>query len=120
MAKRYESKVVLLHVVPRILYPAAPTEGVLIDTGAMMKELEAEAGAILKRAQESLKSDGVSVQTELRRGVPAEEILKAADSEKVELIVMGSRGLSAVKAFLLGSVSDRVSHHSKCPVLIVK
>ncbi|MEM2491290.1 MAG: universal stress protein [Candidatus Bathyarchaeia archaeon] len=47
-------------------------------------------------------------------------MLRAAEEEKVDLIAIGSRGLSGVKAFLLGSVSDKVSHHAKCPVLIVR
>ena len=40
--------------------------------------------------------------------------------EKADLIVLGSRGLSGIKAFLLGSVSDRVAHHAPCSVLIVR
>ena len=52
--------------------------------------------------------------------MPGEEILRAAADEKADLIVLGSRGLSQVKAFLLGSVSDKVSHHAKCPILIVR
>jgi nucleotide-binding universal stress UspA family protein len=52
--------------------------------------------------------------------VPADEIMKTAQEENVDLIVVGSRGLTEVKAFLLGSVSSKVSHRSKCPILIIK
>ncbi|MEM2981913.1 MAG: universal stress protein, partial [Candidatus Bathyarchaeia archaeon] len=47
-------------------------------------------------------------------------IVNIAKEEKTDLIIIGSRGLSGVKRFLLGSVSNRVSHHAPCPVLIVR
>ena len=53
-------------------------------------------------------------------GYPAAEIVRVAEEEGCDLIVLGSRGLSGFKSFLLGSVSDRVTHHAHCPVLIVK
>jgi len=53
-------------------------------------------------------------------GHPAQTILEVAKGEGYNLIVMGSRGLGQVKRFLLGSVSDRVSRHAHCSVLLVK
>ena len=53
-------------------------------------------------------------------GIPAAEIVRVAEEEGCDLIVLGSRGLSGMKAFLLGSVSDGVIHHAHCPTLIVK
>jgi nucleotide-binding universal stress UspA family protein len=46
--------------------------------------------------------------------------MRVAEEEGCDLIVLGSRGLSDVKAFLIGSVSDRVAYQAHCPVLIVK
>ena len=51
---------------------------------------------------------------------PAEQIANIANGEKYDLIVIGSRGLSRAKAFLLGSVSDKVVRYANCPVLVVK
>jgi nucleotide-binding universal stress UspA family protein len=56
----------------------------------------------------------------LKYGSPAETILKVAQKAEVDLIVVGSRGLSSVQRFLLGSVSDDVSIHARSSVLIVK
>lgn len=53
-------------------------------------------------------------------GHPAAEIVRVAEEEGCDLIVLGSRGLSGFKSLLLGSVSDAVTHHAHCPVLIVK
>jgi nucleotide-binding universal stress UspA family protein len=48
------------------------------------------------------------------------EILKAAREEEFNLIVMGARGISRIKEILMGSVSDGVTRHAPCPVLLVK
>ncbi len=114
LAGKYGSSVTLIHVVATRVYAMAEV-GVLIS-----KDLEKEGMEILRKSQELASSLGISANTRLVSGVPAEEILRFAESEKFDLIVMGSRGLSEVKAFLLGSVSDKVSHHARCPVLIVR
>ena len=49
-----------------------------------------------------------------------EEILRIANKENADTIVVGSRGFSASKDFLLGSVSYKVMHYAKCPVVIVR
>lgn len=53
-------------------------------------------------------------------GNPAAQIVHAAEEEACDLIVLGSRGLNAAASFFFGSVSDRVTHHAHCPVLIVR
>ncbi len=61
-----------------------------------------------------------SVTGTVEEGYPAEWILNIATRERVDLIVLGRRGISAVERFLLGGVSSNVVAHSKCDVLIVK
>ncbi len=60
------------------------------------------------------------VETVVRRGSPADEIVRWATEGGVGLIVMGSRGGGEMHAVLLGSVSERVLHAAPCPVLIVR
>ena len=120
LAKKYQSQLVLIHVVIRQIYAINPPEAGILAGTAIVRELETEGKAILARGEEAAKAQGVSVETRLKQGVPAEELLHAVADEKVDLIVLGSRGLSQVKAFLLGSVSDKVSHHAKCSALIVR
>ena len=120
LAKKYQSRLILVHVVIRQIYAINPPEAGILAGTAIVRELEAEGKAILAKGEEIVKAQSIPVETRLKQGVPAEELLHAAADEKVDLIVLGSRGLSQVKAFLLGSVSDKVSHHAKCPALIVR
>lgn len=120
LAKKYQSQLILVHVVMRQIYAINPPEAGILAGTAIVRELEAEGKMILAKGEETVRAQGLPVEVRLRQGVPAEELLRAAAEEKADLIVLGSRGLSQVKAFLLGSVSDKVSHHAKCPTLIVR
>ncbi|MGD0549346.1 MAG: universal stress protein [Candidatus Bathyarchaeia archaeon] len=120
LAKKYQSQLVLVHVVMRQIYAINPPEAGVLAGTAIVRELEEDGKAILAKGEEIVKAQGIPVETRLKQGVPAEELLRAGADEKVDLIVLGSRGLSQVRAFFLGSVSDKVSHHAKCPTLIVR
>ena len=50
---------------------------------------------------------------------PGEQICKCIDEEKVDMIIVGSRGMGKVRRTLLGSVSDYIVHHSSIPVIVV-
>ena len=61
----------------------------------------------------------VKLKTVVREGSPADVILDVADDEKADVVVVGNRGMSGAKRFVLGSVPNAVSHHAPCHVLIV-
>ncbi|MGE0385400.1 MAG: universal stress protein [Gammaproteobacteria bacterium] len=63
---------------------------------------------------------GVTLETAELWGHPAEEICRFADEHRADVIIMGSRGHSAFKALLLGSVSLQVLAHAHCPVTVVR
>lgn len=63
---------------------------------------------------------GIDHYETMLSGTPAEEILKYAEENQIDLIVMGHIGKTATAGFLLGSVSQKVSNRSKCTVMIVK
>jgi len=75
---------------------------------------------ILRKTVAALGLPESQVVTEVQVGEPAEEIVDYARLEQVDLIVMGSRGLSPIKELLLGSVSDKVLRTAPCPVLIAR
>ncbi|HXY83722.1 MAG TPA: universal stress protein [Candidatus Saccharimonadales bacterium] len=120
LAKKYGSKLIIVHVILRRFYAVTPSEAGVLATTTFVKEMQAEGKAIVERAEAVAKVEDVSYESKLVSGVPADEIIKISRSEKADLIIIGSRGLSEVRAFLLGSVSDKVSHHCKLPILIVK
>jgi nucleotide-binding universal stress UspA family protein len=63
---------------------------------------------------------GVSVDVYPRQGDPADAILDVAEERKADLIVVGNKGMTGAKRFLLGSVPNKVSHHAPCSVLIIR
>ena len=76
---------------------------------------------ILEHASARACDAGVrKVETRICYGDYADEILDLAEVEPPEMIVLGSRGLGRVRGALLGSVSQKVLHHARCPVLIVR
>jgi nucleotide-binding universal stress UspA family protein len=60
------------------------------------------------------------VQTHAREGDPADAILDVAEEIKADLIVVGNKGMTGARRFLLGSVPNKVSHHAPCSVIIVR
>ncbi len=70
-------------------------------------------------AAEAIGADGVSVKTHRLAGDPADSLIEVAESDGADLIVVGNRGMGGVKRFVLGSVPNKISHHSPCSVLIV-
>jgi nucleotide-binding universal stress UspA family protein len=74
----------------------------------------------LKRAQALLESSGLSFDSEVRIGTSATEIVKCADEQGCQGIVMGSSGLGGVMGALMGSTAHRVLHLAKLPVTLVR
>lgn len=81
---------------------------------------EAEQEDILNKTAKLFAEANVRCQLLRECGHPAAQIVRVAEREDVDLIVMGSRGLSVLKSLLLGSVSDHVIHHAHCSVLVVR
>jgi nucleotide-binding universal stress UspA family protein len=80
---------------------------------------DSRADSILDAALASLRLRGVEAEQHARKGDPADAIIELAEELGIDLIVMGNKGLSGARRFLLGSIPDKVSHHAPCSVLIV-
>jgi nucleotide-binding universal stress UspA family protein len=77
--------------------------------------------ALLEQAREEAHGAGVAqVEVFARQGDAADAILDVAEEQRSDLIVVGNRGMTGAKRFLLGSVPNKVSHHAPCSVLIVR
>jgi nucleotide-binding universal stress UspA family protein len=89
------------------------------DMSWMVNQRE-DVDATLKEAAEQIKEAGVDVETNARQGDPADAILDVAEEKGADLIVVGNKGMSGAKRFLLGSVPNKVSHHAPCSVMIIR
>jgi nucleotide-binding universal stress UspA family protein len=74
----------------------------------------------LEGAAEGLRGAGIEVEIHAREGDPADAILDIAEEQEADLIVVGNKGMTGAKRFLLGSVPNKVSHHAPCSVMIIR
>jgi nucleotide-binding universal stress UspA family protein len=79
-----------------------------------------EVDATLADAAERVAESGVEPRTYAREGDPADAILDVAEELGSDLIVVGNKGMTGAKRFLLGSVPNKVTHHAPCSVMIIR
>ena len=79
-----------------------------------------DVDATLETAAEVAAEAGVDVERFARQGDPADAILDVAEETKADLIIVGNKGMTGARRFLLGSVPNKVSHHAPCSVLIIR
>jgi nucleotide-binding universal stress UspA family protein len=79
-----------------------------------------DVNLVLEAAAASAKKEGLEVQTHPVEGDPAEAILEVAEESDADLIVVGNKGMTGARRFLLGSVPNNISHHAPCDVMIVR
>ena len=79
-----------------------------------------DVDATLEAAAVVAREAGVTVDVYPRQGDPADAILDVAEEREADLIIVGNKGMTGAKRFLLGSVPNKVSHHAPCSVLIVR
>jgi len=120
LAQRFGSKVVVVHVMspPR----AGGEMGNFPMQEAVKAAFESSENMLAKFSSMAQVEFGLAIETLAAKGggAVADEILKTADSNKVDLIVLGSRGLTGFKELVLGSVSSAIVHKHQLPVLTVK
>jgi nucleotide-binding universal stress UspA family protein len=79
-----------------------------------------DVDATLEQAAELARTAGVAVRTYARQGDPADAIIDVAEERDADLVIVGNKGMTGAKRFLLGSVPNKVSHHAPCSVLIIR
>ena len=114
MAETYRATLWLVHVFPH-------TSDLLgyDDFEKLYAKRKCAGQSILDAALEMLGESEFEIQAELREGPEAESILNFAKNSQADIIVMGTRGMGALKGLLLGSVSRKVIHYANCPVMVV-
>jgi nucleotide-binding universal stress UspA family protein len=125
VAKKFGGNITLLHVylVSVIMSLSTYNEAGIVasvEAPTLIKAIR-EAGAdILVKAEKVAEAEGIPVETQLKEGHVAQEIIKAAREGRYDLIVMGAKGRSKIKELLLGSVSEKVVRTAPCTVMVVK
>jgi nucleotide-binding universal stress UspA family protein len=122
MAKRFDAELLLVIVFDPapLLSIGAFTSGAVIGTQTVMRHAEEAMQAVEARTKPVFEAAGMSYRALREIGQPIATIVRIAEREQADLIVLGSRGLGGFQKLLLGSVSDGVAHHAHCPVLIVR
>jgi nucleotide-binding universal stress UspA family protein len=120
LASEHEAEVVFVHVAPTSDIVPVAGFGMVGALPRVPHELNEYDRAPLEEAEQIADQHGVRASCKLLAGHPAHEVVAYADSEDVDLIVVGSRGHGALASALLGSVSRTVLSESKRPVAIVR
>ena len=112
----------VLHVVsvPGIPYPAMGVNVAKDLAMTVERAMKEEGERVLDQAESLLPLHSGAVSKQLEMGTPAESILKVAQDDNVDLVVMGARGLGRIREQIFGSVSHRVMTHAPCSTLLVK
>jgi len=120
LAKEQDACVLLLHVEASGLPVYTVPWQLEIGSIATLPRMTKQQHSNLDRIQALCQTAGLRYRCRHESGHAAEQILRVAEEESVDLIVVGSRGLSEWKSLVLGSVSDHVVHHAECSVLVVR
>lgn len=117
IAKQFGAEVTIINVVALEFY-----QKYKVMNGAKRPIDEFVGDARVLAREEGKELEKLKIKPEIHGAVgdPAEEIVKLAEEGKFDLIVMGFRGLTGIKRYLLGSVSRKVVDHASCSVMIVK
>ncbi|MFZ3166911.1 MAG: universal stress protein [Candidatus Methanoperedens sp.] len=103
-------------------YGCGPESCILSDTSPerLKSILGWQGNTAIKYIEKLAKKEGIHTERWIVEGNPAEEIVRLAEEQLVDLIIMGTLGSSGISRFLLGSVADKVIRTSSIPVLTVR
>jgi nucleotide-binding universal stress UspA family protein len=117
LARKFHSEVELLIVMDK---PRAYAVHLLDEHVNWQERIEQEGELAIQATIEGVDISDVTLIKKIVQGKPATMILQEIENENIDLVVMGSHGYGAIAGSILGSVSQRVLHGAKCPVLIAK
>lgn len=114
MAKKFEAELEILSVV-RVLEP--PED---VETRDNLERGREHYEKFFRHLRSEASEKGISIKTEVALGHPAEQIIRWAEKNHVNIILMGHQTKNTFGRWLLGSTPDKVVHHAPCNVVIVK
>jgi nucleotide-binding universal stress UspA family protein len=118
-AQKFPSEITLLNVQLQMEETVSLGPWATASVGDI-EQARKDGEKILQAEAEIAKKHVADIKTAIAFGNPADQIVKFAEENAIDLIVIGSEGLSGIKRFLLGSVANRVVAHAHCSVLVIK
>lgn len=121
LTQKYQAQFLLVHVVPPLVFPSPVMEDFISEQANLKFSEDAAKRAKEQMGKNYLKKIGDHPDTLVRilSGHPASEILNLIGEEKVDLVVMGTHGLTGLAHFFLGSTAEKVVRRADCSVLTV-
>ena len=122
LASKYGSSIIVVHVYPSPAIGFSAASGMPIpDYGDLEDAAKGSGQAIMSKGMQLAQELGVKARGELIEAPSVvEAIVNFSASEKADLIVVGTRGMTGFKQLILGSVSSGLVSHAKCPVLVAR
>ncbi len=117
LAKNTQAKLHVIYVIDTAAFASIPMDAAWESMYELLKQ---EGDEATRYVAEKAEAEGLEVEKLTVEGHPAEEIIKYAEKNSMNLIVMGTLGKSGLDRFLLGSVAEKVVRASKIPVLVVR
>jgi nucleotide-binding universal stress UspA family protein len=117
LAKNTEAKLYTVYIIDTAAFASIPMDAAWESMYELLKQ---EGDEATRYVAERAENEGLSIERQTIEGHPAEEIIKFAEKNSINLIVMGTLGKSGLDRFLLGSVAEKVVRNSKIPVLVVR
>ena len=119
LALKFDGKIIAVHIIDSRCETTFEELGTTQSQVFRLQQRKMGEGYVQEILDIARKA-GIQAQSIVRVGIPTDEIVKVAEENNADLIVMGTRGLTGTKRALLGSTADQVIRWAPCPVLVVK
>jgi nucleotide-binding universal stress UspA family protein len=121
LAKKYQARFLLVHVVPPLVFPSPVMEDFISEQANLQFQEDVTQRSLeqIEKSYVQQMGDYGNFDIRVLSGHPASEILNFIDQEKTELVVMGTHGFTGLAHFFLGSTAERVVRRAGCSVLTV-
>jgi len=123
MADATATEIIVINVhkpIPQLPTPRLEASDVTFDISAYEKEVAANAREALAKLGDSIFSDETTIRLEIRMGRPADEILRFAEEEGVDAILIATHGRTGLAHIMFGSVTEKVVRRAQCPVMTIR
>jgi nucleotide-binding universal stress UspA family protein len=114
LAQSLDSKVLIFAVA------RPPEPATMVELNAMLDDAREHFEEQFKKIEQRAKALEVGLETDIAVGHPVEQIVHRAEKDRVDLIILGRRGMSRFEKMIVGSTSEKVLRYAHCPVMVVR